>query len=390
MNRRAFGGVLKLFNSGVTTSKCWLRTWDSERYDEEGEQWVVTPCGHWYSLKSNTDTTMKATITFTGGDRLTGRPVCSRCPIFQQEGRPCPEMKAVARFMGRVHGVVEERLTAARLLAWTSPAYQVHALKRELDALPAFTPVLWSDIDAVDGEVLFPAEAPARRQNSSASRPSRYASSGRIKSGGEDEQREAQLHAAAAAADEQREAERRAAAAAAQAKAAAKSAAKGAEAAREETATIAARRAADSEVAGLAEQVPRTQRRCTKCRRPGHKRNSPACPLAIAPPTNELVPNAPPTNELFPNALPTNELVPNAPPKNELVPNAPPMNELMTDEVTDEDALSALQSFAGDRETAAPPQPTRAPPKAKRVKTTTTPSTMPTHRRPFAADDEDE
>ena len=105
MNRRAFGGVLELFNSGVTTSKCWLRTWDSERYDEEGEQWVVTPCGHWYSLKSNTDTTMKATITFTGGDKLTGRPVCSRCPIFQQEGRPCPEMKAAARWMGRMHGV---------------------------------------------------------------------------------------------------------------------------------------------------------------------------------------------------------------------------------------------------------------------------------------------
>ncbi len=45
------------------------------------------------------------------------------------------------------------------------------------------------------------------------------------------------------------------------------------------------------------------------------------------------------------------------------------MNELVTDEVTDEDALSALQSFAGDRETAAPPQPKRAPPKAKRAKT---------------------
>jgi hypothetical protein len=96
------------------------------------------------------------------------------------------------------------------------------------------------------------------------------------------------------------------------------------------------------------------------------------------------------TNELVPNAPPTNELVPNAPPTNELVPNAQPMNELVTDEVTDEDALSALQSFAGDRETAAPPQPKRAPPKAKRAKTTTTPTTMPTHRRPFAAGDEDE
>jgi hypothetical protein len=256
--------------------------------------------------------------------------------------------------MGRMHGVVDERLTAARLLAWTSPAYRVDALKRELDALPAFTPVLWSDIDAVDGEVLFPAETPARRQNSS-SRPSRYARSGRIKSGGEDEQRDAQ---------------RRAAAAAAQAKAAAKSAAKAAEAAREETATRAARLAAHAEVVGLAEQVPRTQRRCTKCRQPGHKKNSPACPMAIAPPTNELVPNAPHTNEL--------------------VPNAQPMNELVTDEVTDEDALSALQSFPGDRETAAPPQPKRAPPKAKRARTTTTPTTMPTHRRPFAADDEDE
>ncbi len=125
--------------------------------------------------------------------------------------------------------------------------------------LPAFTPVLWSDIDAVDGEELFPAEAPARRRNSSASRPSRYASSGRIKSGGEDEQREAQRHAAVDAADEQREAQRRAAAAAAQAKAAAKSAAKGAEAAREETATRAARLAADAEVVGLEEQVPRMQ-----------------------------------------------------------------------------------------------------------------------------------
>jgi hypothetical protein len=82
-----------------------------------------------------------------------------------------------------MHGVVDERLTAARLLAWTSPAYRVDALKRELDALPALTPVLWSDIDAVDEEVLFPAEAPARRQNSS-SRPSRYARSGRIKSRG--------------------------------------------------------------------------------------------------------------------------------------------------------------------------------------------------------------
>ena len=369
MNRRAFGGVLELSNSGVTTSKSWLRTWDSERYDEEGEQWVVTPCGHWYSLKSNTDTTMKATITFTGGDRLTGRPVCSRCPIFQQEGRPCPEMKAVARWIGRQRGVVDERLAAACLLAWTSPAYRVDALKRELDALPAFTPVLWSDIDAVDGEVLFPAEAPARRQNSS-SRPSRYARSGRIKSGGEDEQRDAQ---------------RRAAAAAAQAKAAAKSAAKAAEAAREETATRAARLAADAEVVGLAEQVPRAQRRCTKCRQLGHNRNSRACPMAIAPPTNELVPNAPPTNELVPNAPPTN-----APPTNELVPNAQPMNELVTDEVTDEDALSALQSLAGDRETAAPPQLKRAPPKAKRAKTTTTPTTMPTRRRPFAAGDEDE
>ncbi len=178
--------------------------------------------------------------------------------------------------------------------------------------------MLWSDIDAVDEEVLFPAEAPARRQNSS-SRPSRYARSGRIKSGGEDELRDAQ---------------RRAAAAAAQAKAAAKSAAKAAEAAREETAIRAARLAADAEVVGLAEQVPRTQRRCTKCRQPGHNKNSPACPMAIAPPTNELVPNAPPTNEL--------------------VPNAQPMNELVADEVTDEDALSALQSFAGDRE---PPRP---------------------------------
>jgi hypothetical protein len=70
-----------------------------------------------------------------------------------------------------------------------------------------------------------------------------------------------------------------------------------------------------------------------------------ACPMAIAPPTNELVPNAPPTNEL--------------------VPNAQPMNELVTVEVTDEDALSALQSFAGDWETAAPPKPKRAPPKGE-------------------------
>ena len=350
MNRRAFGGVLKLFNSGVTTSKCWLRTWDSERYDEEGEQWVVTPCGHWYSLKSNTDTTMKATITFTGGDKLTGRPVCSRCPIFQQEGRPCPEMRAVARWMGRMHGVVDERLTAARLQAWTSPAYRVDALKRELDALPAFTPVLWSDIDAVDGEVLFPAETPARRQNSS-SRPSRHARSGRIKSGGEDEQRDAQRRAASVKA------------------ASVKAATKAAEAAREETATRAARLVAHAEGVGLAEQVTRTQRRCSKCRQPGHNKNSPTCPMAIAPPTSSF---------------------PNAPHTNELVPNAQPMNELVTDEVTDEDALSALQSFAGDRETAAPPQPKRAPPKAKRVKTTTTPTTMPTHRRPFAADDEDE
>jgi hypothetical protein len=89
-------------------------------------------------------------------------------------------------------------------------------------------------------------------------------------------------------------------------------------------------------------------------------------------------------------APPTNELVTNAPPTNELVPNAQPVNELVTDEVTDEDALSALQSFASDRETAAPPQPKRALPKAKRAKTTTMPTTMPTHRRPFAADDEDE
>jgi hypothetical protein len=37
--------------------------------------------------------------------------------------------------------------------------YRVDALKRELDELPAFTPVLLSDIDAVDGEVLFLAEA---------------------------------------------------------------------------------------------------------------------------------------------------------------------------------------------------------------------------------------
>ena len=61
--------------------------------------------------------------------------------------------------------------------------------------------------------------------NCSASRPSRYASSERIKTGGEDEQREARRHAAADAEDEQREAQRRAAAAAAQANAAAKSAA---------------------------------------------------------------------------------------------------------------------------------------------------------------------
>jgi hypothetical protein len=119
-NRRAFGGVLELFKSGATTSKCWLRTWDSERYDEEGEQWVVTPYGHWYSLKSSTDTTIKATITFTGGDKLNGRPVCSRCPIFQQEGRPCPEMKAVARCIGRASGVVDEKVTAAHLLGTPS------------------------------------------------------------------------------------------------------------------------------------------------------------------------------------------------------------------------------------------------------------------------------
>jgi hypothetical protein len=43
-------------------------------------------------------------------------------------------------------------------------------------------------------------------------------------------------------------------------------------------------------------------------------------------------------------APPTNELVPDVPHTNELVPNAQPMNELVTDEVTDE-----------DRETAAPP-----------------------------------
>ncbi len=93
--------------------------------------------------------------------------------------------------------------------------------------------------------------------------------------------------------------------------------------------------------------------------------------MAIAPPTSSF---------------------PNAPHTNELVPNAQPMNEPVTDEVTDEDALSALQSFPGDRETAASTQPKRAPPKAKRARTTTTttPTTMPTHRRPFAADDEDE
>jgi hypothetical protein len=136
-----------------------------------------------------------------------------------------PRDEAVARWMGRAYGVVDEKLADARLLAWTSPAYRVDALKRELDALPAFTPLLWSDIDAVDGEALFPAEAPARRQNSS-SHPSRFARSGRIKSGGEDEQRDAQRLAAAATADEKRKAQRRAAAAAAQAKAAAKSVAK--------------------------------------------------------------------------------------------------------------------------------------------------------------------
>ncbi len=37
-----------------------------------------------------------------------------------------------------------------------------------------------------------------------------------------------------------------------------------------------------------------------------------------------------------------------APPTNEVVPNAQPVNELETDEVSYEDALSALQSFAGD------------------------------------------
>ena len=95
--------------------------------------------------------------------------------------------------------------------------------------------------------------------------------------------------------------------------------------------------------------------------------------MAIAPPTSSF---------------------PNAPHTNELVPNAQPMNELVTDEVTDEDALSALENLAGDRETAASTHPTRAPPnKAKRARTTTPttmPTTMPTLRRPFAADDEDE
>ena len=74
------------------------------------------------------------------------------------------DQKTIARCIGRASGVVDDKVTAARVLAWTSPAYRVDALKREHDALPAFTPVLWSDIDAVDGEVLFPAEAPARRQ----------------------------------------------------------------------------------------------------------------------------------------------------------------------------------------------------------------------------------
>jgi hypothetical protein len=86
-NRRAFGGVLELFNSGATTSKCWLRTWDSERYDEEGEQWVVTPYGHWYSLKSSTDTAIEATITFTGGNNLNGRPVCAALSFSKRAGR---------------------------------------------------------------------------------------------------------------------------------------------------------------------------------------------------------------------------------------------------------------------------------------------------------------
>jgi hypothetical protein len=100
-------------------------------------------------------------------------------------------MKAVARHLGRADGVVDDdKVTAARLVAWTSPAYRVDALKREHDAQPALTPVLWSDIDTADGEVLFPAEAPARRQNSSASCPSRYAAacgsarSGRAARGG--------------------------------------------------------------------------------------------------------------------------------------------------------------------------------------------------------------
>jgi hypothetical protein len=92
-NRRAFGGVLELFNSGATTSKCWLRTWDSERYDEEGERWVVTPYGHWYSLKSSTDTTMKATITFTGGGKLDGHTLCAAAaPSSGKRAGRCPEM----------------------------------------------------------------------------------------------------------------------------------------------------------------------------------------------------------------------------------------------------------------------------------------------------------
>jgi hypothetical protein len=53
--------------SGATTSKCWLRTWDSEGDDEHGQRWVVAPQWQWYSLKSNIDTTMTATITLTGG-----------------------------------------------------------------------------------------------------------------------------------------------------------------------------------------------------------------------------------------------------------------------------------------------------------------------------------
>jgi hypothetical protein len=38
---------------------------------------------------------MKATITFTGGDKLDGHHVCSRCPIFRQEGRRAPDELSV-------------------------------------------------------------------------------------------------------------------------------------------------------------------------------------------------------------------------------------------------------------------------------------------------------